>query len=154
MNATNSAEFFKTLKLIFIALLTGQLFIFAAIWWLLSQHERAMEKGVFSGNSFLLMVIFAWLVFAAFYLYKRRAYRAEKLPGLLSKLSHYRISSIFRWSMLELANLLVILVAYFEQNKKMLVLFALGAVIFCLTKPSAGAFARDYHLPEDERSVL
>ncbi len=151
---SNSSEFFKTLKLIFISLLAGQVMIFAFIWWLLSQNEVAVETGLFFGNGILLLVIFGWVVFAAFYLYKKRASRAEKLPGLLSKLSHYRISSVFRWAMLELGNLLLILVSYFEQNQKLLMFFAVGLLIFFMTRPTVEAFSRDYNLTEEESNML
>lgn len=154
MNSSNSIQFFKTLQLIFSALLFGQIVFCGVMWWLLSRIETVNETGFLSSNSLLAIFIFAWMVFISFFLYRKRSLRGERLGRITEKLTHYRISSIFRWAMLEMGNLLLVLIAYFDQNQKLMLLFALGIFIFWMTRPSVEAFSTDYQLAETERNKL
>lgn len=68
------------------------------------------------------------------------------MQTLSAKLTHYRMSCLFRWIMLEFANLLVIFIAFIERNTTILVYFTIGLLVFLTTRPTQERFENDYQI--------
>lgn len=142
MQQANLPQFFKTLKLLFYFLLAGQILFGGVVWWML--QNQLEKKHFFSNYGFLAAIILGWMTVSAFVLYRQRLRRGVQLPSLPMKLSHYRTSSIFRWAMLEMGNLAVIIIAFMELNSQLMLLFLVGMAVFLLTIPSEEVFEREY----------
>jgi divalent metal cation (Fe/Co/Zn/Cd) transporter len=143
MNQPNIPQFYKTLKLLFIFFLSGQVLFGGVVWWLL-WHQQGSGHSVFTNESFLAGIILVWMIIAAFVLYKQRRRRVQHLKTLPAKMNHYRTSCIFRWAMLELGNLAVIGIAFMDLNSRLMLLFAIGIAVFFLTMPSKETFKQEY----------
>lgn len=145
MNQSNIAQYIKSMNLIYLVLLVGQVCFGVVVWWFLNQW-KAEAQGVFSKYGMLAFIILVWMAFSSFLLYRKRTARGAKMESLPLKLMHYRTSCIFRWAMLEFANIAVIMLAFVERNSSIMLLFALGIAVFLLTRPGEDSFKSDYEV--------
>lgn len=143
MNLANVPQFFKTLQLLFIFFLSGQVLFGGIVWWLVSIQGTG-DHSIFTNKGFLAAIILGWMIISSFVLYRQRLRRGANLKTLPMKLNHYRTSCIFRWAMLELGNLAVIGIAFLEVNSRLMLLFAIGIAVFFLTMPSKETFRKEY----------
>ncbi|MEZ4961664.1 MAG: hypothetical protein R2830_17680 [Saprospiraceae bacterium] len=154
MTTNNPAQFFKTLIIIYVAMLVGQLLFGGLIWWLLQQQETK-SAGIFSGSGLLVMLVVGCAALISLILNRSRSEKGADLKGLPQKLMHYRTTCIFRWAFLEMGNMVAIIFAFLDQNSTLLLFFALGIGLFLLARPSNVQFAEMYHLtPNEEQEIL
>jgi hypothetical protein len=148
----------KQLDFLYLALIAGQLGMAILLLLFLEDNTVQTSNGV-SGNGFLpLLIAFSSVmsIGMSFFIYNKRKEIGRQLKGTLEeKLAHYRTSFFVRASMIEGANLAVLLIYFFiERNYFYLLLFAVGISSFLLIRPTVDRIVEDYQLSASEQSEL
>ena len=138
---------FKTLQIIFLALLLGQL-AFAIIGNMILDEQTGIDTGALI---YLVPVVLISLIALSFYIFNNRMANVNMEASLDEKFKIYRNSSIIRWSMIEIGNLLAIVAAIVEGNSVYLMFFAVGLLAFATTRPNINEFAKRFNLSLDEQ---
>jgi hypothetical protein len=147
---------FRKAKLIFYALLFGQLFFCAVVYYLLTTAPGRE----FGDAADLLPPLTPYLVIAAcallaHFLNRLRRNQGQGLTGSLgAKVLHYRTSVLLRSAVLEAGNILILtfMLLTFEQDYWLA--FALGIGLFLLARPSREEFLSIYQLSGEEANMI
>jgi uncharacterized paraquat-inducible protein A len=138
---------FKTLQIIFLALLLGQL-AFAIVGNMVLNEQNGIDTGALI---YFVPVFLVAMVVLSFYIFNNRMANVSLKASLEEKFKTYRNSSIIRWSMIEIGNLLAIVAAIVEGNSLYLMFFAVGLIAFATTRPNIEEFTKRFDLSNDEQ---
>lgn len=132
----------KTLRLIFTAMLAGQILFF-----LVTQYLGT--EAVTEGSAQLLMTLVPAVsiggVGVSMLLYNRmRSSEALKNASDSERWERYRTANILRWALVEAANLLAIIAIYLTGAMLFKIYFLLGLAIFASYRPSQAGFEKDF----------
>jgi uncharacterized paraquat-inducible protein A len=141
---------FKTLQIIFLALLLGQL-AFAIIGNMILNEQTGIDTGALI---YFVPVFLVIMVILGFSIFNSRMAKVSLEGSLEEKFNVYRNSSIIRWSMIEIGNLLAIVAAIVEGNSLYLMFFAVGLIAFATTRPNIEEFTKRFKLSQDEQRKL
>lgn len=150
-------DHFRNLDLMFTALSIGQiLFLVIILYMLLGDMSQINTLAI--DQQTLLMIgaaVFLGIAYAARGLgnHFRNKAVSEK-QALEQKVSTYRTSLIVRWALVEGFNLLVLIIAFLQGDKTLLLFFGAGLIVFFSLKPSATAFAEAYELSLQEENQI
>ena len=149
-NATD----FKSTKILYFALLTGQLLIAGVLFYLNYSSGSTIELS--PNNTFRMVAIIALVLgnFGSYYLYNNAKRVGSKLKDFSSKEVHFRKSSAMRWALLEGPNMICLVLYFLTKDVLLLLLFAIGVGGFLMAMPSAKQFAEDYDLTNSEERAL
>jgi hypothetical protein len=106
-----SKEYFKSIRIIYFALLIGQL-LFAGVSFFLNQGIMFQPNDLRDTLIYIVPIVIINAMLLSNFLYKRKITGIKKLEKLTQKMGEYRISLIARLAPLEGASLFSI-VAYF-----------------------------------------
>lgn len=144
---------FRTIFLLYISLLLGQVLFAMIFLFLLTQPDRVLKEG--SDYPFLpLLVVFlaggaAWFV---------NRLRSQQLPNMRANLEgillHYRTTVIMRSAMVEAGNLFCLVMAFLEGSLSPMLYFCLGLAVFLYFRPRVDEIATQYGLGDNERRQL
>lgn len=148
---------FRNLNLMFTALSIGQLLFLIIILYVIL-GEMQMQKSLPIEQQTLLIIGAAGILLIAYATrglgnYFRNKAVKEK-QSLEKKIGTYRTSLIMRWALVEGFNLLILIMAFLQQDKSLLLLFGAGLVFFFSLKPSAPAFSEAYELSLQEENQI
>lgn len=132
----------KTLRLIFTAMLAGQILFF-----LVTQYLGT--EAVTEGSAQLLMTLVPAVsiggVGVSMLLYNRmRSSEALKNASDSERWERYRTANILRWALVEAANLLAIIAIYLTGAMLFKIYFLLGLAVFAFYRPSQVGFEKDF----------
>ena len=144
-------EKFKNLQIIFLGLLLGQL-TFAIV------ANFIITSGAIADTGMLIYLVPAVMIVGiiiGFYIFNASLTKsAEKEGTIETQFSKYRKSSMVRWAMMEIGNLLAIIAAIIEANTFYFVLFSFGLLIFATTRPSVQDFSKRFGLSSGAEKEL
>ncbi|MEZ5041852.1 MAG: hypothetical protein R2828_18295 [Saprospiraceae bacterium] len=148
---------FRQLKLIYAALLIGQLLFFLVILYMVWGKSTGGGMLNLSHNTMLLLVSILFVganygARAVGNLFRHKAV-AEK-QDLNQKLDTYRKSLLVRWFLVEGANLITLILALVEQYQLLFLFFGAGIFVFLSLRPSENAFAQAYELDAKQAHSL
>jgi hypothetical protein len=129
-NPNNLMEQEKRLKVIFLAMLLGQLALAAAVSLLASPADAPEHPFL----PYLAAAILIKIHLIAFYFFNNRKQKIAQLEAQ-PQFIVYQKATITRWAMLESGNLLMLVAAFVTGNNYYLMLFAVGLLLFARTKP-------------------
>ncbi|MEM9819689.1 MAG: hypothetical protein AAF985_01400 [Bacteroidota bacterium] len=138
----NSPINFQQINFIYLALIMGQVSIFA-IFLFLKQGEEAIVGSTLNYVSAILSVS---CITIAFMLLNKHKADAEAITVEEDKWEHYRKTSLLRWALLEGANLTALICFFVEGNYLYLLLFAVGMGAFAFLRPSKQFLRKHYQL--------
>ena len=149
---------FRNLNLMFTALSIGQLLFLIIILYMIlgeMQTQKSLpveqQTPLIIGAAGILLVAYGTRWLGNYF----RNKAVNEKQSLEQKISTYRTSLIMRWALVEGFNLLILIIAFLQQDKILLLLFGAGLVVFFSLKPSALAFAEAYELSlQEENQVL
>ncbi len=150
-------DHFRNLNLMFAALSLGQILFLIIILYVV--WGETSQGNTLPIDQQTLLIIgatgFIGIAYAARGLgnYFRNKAVTEK-QSLEQKVGTYRSSLIMRWALVEGFNLFVLIMAFLQQDKLLLLLFGAGLIVFFSLKPSAHAFAEAYQLNLQEESQV
>lgn len=149
----NFAGFFKSLTILFYALLGGQiLFMVAAL--VLNRYEPPVDDNpdpmmVYYGLGFA-----ACCVVLSFIVYPRLLAKAQRAATLPEKIQQYRTASIARWAMIEAGALGCLGFYLLNPKQELLLLAALTTSWFFMTRPTQARLFGELSLTATEQATL
>lgn len=155
----NSAVFFKSLKVIFFALLAGQIFFGSVALFITTINEggfiESSEIGAYKNYIIFIVTFIAISAFSAgFFVFKRRLNSVNNITALSEKITAYRAALIIRYAIIECASFLAIVAFILTGVILLLAIAALIIVYFGTLIPSITRTIRDLELnPGDEQKL-
>lgn len=148
-----SAAYFKSLSIIFFALVLGQVF-FAASAYLFG--VKADPPLAMQGNSAMVLVLIVFILMASSYqignlMFKRRIAHTKDATTLIQKMNRYREAIIIKMVIPEGVSILTSL-CYFLTGEVLFMGFAVAMITsFLLLYPTKSGAAATLELTDDER---
>ena len=142
----------KSLNVIYLALILGQLSFMAVVIYLIS--DSVPDSSNMNLLRTFIPVVSVSTVAISYILYNKRREQGAELDDLVQKTSHYRTSNIIRWALVEGGNLFIIVSVLLTGSKFFLIFFALGMGVFIVYRPTIKGFVNDYNLSSSEEKVL
>jgi hypothetical protein len=142
-----SQEYFRTLKIIFFALILGQVF-FALVSYLLNKDMAmtVLEKELINVLKYLLPVFILGGYLSSKLMFSKNLKTAISRQTLSEKLTDYRTALIIRFALLEGASFITTLVYLLTGNAIFLGFAVIVIVIFLTMMPSAARAVKDLQL--------
>ncbi|HSD63015.1 MAG TPA: hypothetical protein VLB50_04425 [Ignavibacteriaceae bacterium] len=145
---------FRQIRIIFFALIAGQLFYCIVALYLTGNDFILTENDYGAFIGFIVPIIIVILVLASKYLYKRLISAQVKEASLYDKIISYRTNNIIKFALLEAANLLSItfylLTGDFLYIGLFLIILALNFIYF----PGKEKFMTDFELTQEDLEKL
>jgi hypothetical protein len=142
---------FKTITVLFMAFLIGQVMFAAIAYFLVSAGSigDALPQLVDIFTILVpVLIVGGWLV--GKFMYDKKMQAAQVSMAATEKLEIYRAAFIMRCALLE-APVLFAIIAYLLAGKDLLLLFAVGGIVlFSLQRPTKVKVARELQLSEAE----
>ncbi len=151
-----SRDYFNTLRMLFMALATGQVLFAGVAYYLQSQGQMGLDEEGEMGQIFLVLGLVMGIggIFGGNYVYKQLLAKARGLPSLKEKLMQYRTANIVRYALLEGAAIFS-LVGYLLTGAFNLLIMAGGLIVWFITlAPSQSRAIEDLELPTTERQQV
>ena len=147
-------EILKSLNIIYIALIGGQLILFAIIMYLMNGSEIEPNAENLRMLRMFIPVVSVSTVAMSYALYNKRREQGAALENLAMKTSHYRVSNILRWAIVESGNMFALLAVFLTGSNFFLIFFLLGMGVFIVYRPNISGFVQDYSLSSNEERVV
>ena len=141
-------DFFRQLNLLFLILLSGQLFFCLVVVILNSGPEYAAQQRDSDLFDTLLPIFILSMTFAIHLIDKQRLKRGVLLESLQAKLRFYRRSVFLRLILMEMTNIFAIVIALVEGKLHYSIYFLIGLMAFFYFRPSMPRFMEDYNEKE------
>lgn len=151
---TNFDAGFKTIKIVFIALALGQIFILAV--FLLTFESRSNNEAVELNTIliYIIPIIGITSLFLSRYLYNQNLLKISQTEPVRDKLNKYRTFKILSWAVLEGAGLFSLVAIYITSNYLYAAVFILIFGFFLLGRPSKDGFVTDMQLSLSEKENI
>jgi hypothetical protein len=143
----------KSLNIIFLGFILGQIAL-AAVFSYLVNTNGTSDAGEDSGLGMILPFIVIGAFGAAYTVYNSRKATGAAIENLEEKVGHYVQSALLRLSVMEGANLMVLVLMYVQNDLSYLTYFALGLLGFLYFRPSRNQLINDYELSVSEQNEL
>ncbi|MFT4758932.1 MAG: hypothetical protein ACI9XO_001529 [Paraglaciecola sp.] len=150
---TSPKEQFKSIQILHMALMVGMILIFVFLWF---SNPIVINMNPLDGLfSLILPFVMLAVIGGGIALYNKLKSNTNAQATLMQKMWEYRKISILRWSLLEGASLVSIIVFFFgEPNISVLFAFTLGLFAFSVFRPTVDGFGEDFGLNQQERNQL
>lgn len=140
----DSKQFFSTLNIIFLALLSGQLIYFAIALFLIQSGNMQGIEGVETVFMFITPVVVFFSIFTSKMIYSKLVNAFDKSRPIEEKLNSYRASNIVKLAIIEGANIFTISIMIITADYLYAAFFALLIAFFWLNKPGEEKFKMDF----------
>ncbi len=148
----NSQEFFRSLDILFFAMLVGQV-LFAGVVYFLLIDGNADD----SLNSIFMMAV-PFLGISGFlggrFLYQQQLGSLTTTDDLTTKMDRYRTANILRFALMEMPALLAIVAYLLTENIVFLGMAVLVMVFFYTLRPSRDKAIGDLNLNGSEKAAV
>lgn len=141
---------FKQIRIIFFALIAGQLIYFFVALILVGNNSFAVDEDYENLPGFLALLIIVSLVISSKYLYRRLISAQTGNSTLDEKINSYRTNNIIKFALLEGANLISITFYLLTGDFLYLAMFIIVLALNFIYFPGKEKFMMDFELtPED-----
>ena len=154
-NKLTPREYFKTMFVIWLALIGGQVF-FGIITFYLNNNGSydPQEKNLKDIFTYLVPVFAFYGVIAGSIIFKKRLSLSKSKTSLLQKLNDYRAALIIRYALLEGATFFS-LVSYLMTGDQLFLYISISIIaIFIIIKPSIQNVINDLELNPGEIHII
>lgn len=150
-----SETYFRSLLIVFYALIIGQVFFGLISFFLVSTNNLKSEGADLSSVFIFIIPVFALGGFISSNLiYRNRLKAIDRKSGLMIKLTDYRAALVVRYALLEGPSLFAIVV-YLVTGNAIFILLAASIVLYFLTlRPNREKAIRDLDLDAKEEQIL
>lgn len=153
-NSSIFKNFFQTLNIIFIALLSGQtIYFFIGLYFIQSGNIDG-----FGGMNTIFMFITPMVVLSSIlaskFIYSKQVSEFDKSLFLENKLVSYRTANIIKLALLEGANIFNISIMIITANYFFAVLFLIIIALFFFNRPNKEKFIMDYEVSAEDALKL
>jgi len=153
-NSSILKNFFQTLNVIFIALLSGQTIYFVVGIFLIQSGNIDGFGGMNTIFMFITPVVVLSSIIASKFIYSKQAAEFDKSLSLENKLVSYRTANIIKLALLEGANIFNISIMIITANYFFVALFIIIIALFLFNRPTKEKFIMDYEVSADDALKL
>ena len=148
-----SKTLFRSIFLLYIALLLGQIVFCLATLFVITQPDRILKEG--SDYPFLAILVVFLAGGAAWLVNRLRHQQATKITANHDgQVLHYRTTVIMRSAMIEAGNIFCLILALLENSLSPILFFCLGLGLFLYFRPRIPELVQIYRMSEQERQML
>lgn len=152
----NFKEYLNSLMILHVALLAGQVFFIAIIYFLFNANEPPLTGVEATGQMevYIIGLLTIACVLASSHLFGRRIRALKEENSLSAKLSGYRAASILRYALLEGPSLIAIMFYLIANNLILLIFSAMIVILFIVYRPTKERLVADLELSPSEQAKL
>lgn len=149
----NFAQYLRSLQILFIALLAGQVIVCTVLYFVYEpQEETFFFREAWLEKVWPLVLI--GLIGISFLLSRRKLESARLNNTLSGKLADYRVASIMKWAMTDGGTLISALI-FFESGKEIFLVMAGASIAYFATQfPSRSRLLTELNLSASEQMTL
>lgn len=147
----NFTAYFRTLLILFGALLMGQLAMLGVFYFVPIPVNAALPREVlkyYVPAGTILLIGLAWWV------RQNRVQAARAQPDLLGKFRGYRLALVLSYALLEIALLVPAVVYFISRDPSVLMLAALPLAVFIFMRPDRTKLIAELDLSQQEQMAL
>jgi hypothetical protein len=151
-----SKQYFLSLKIIFFALLAGQVMFALVAFFIAKELKLSVLKGPpWEGLMFIMPNVILVAYFLGVYLFNRKLKTARTRTSLSEKLNDYRAALLVRYALME-GTTIISLILYLLSERIVFMLFAIiGILSFSTMFSSPSRVVSQFELdPYEEQKVL
>ena len=145
---TQQPTTFKTVQILFYALLGGQLF-FGLVIFFLMKNDLA-DRSVESPYHIIIPMAVVLGIAASRMIWQKQKGGIPLKASAKEKIEHYRRALVMRAAIAEGANLIALLFTFSFATIPYLLWFGLGIATFALLRPTLDGFSQEYQLTQNE----
>jgi hypothetical protein len=153
-NSSIFKNFFQTLNIIFIALLSGQTIYFFIGLYLIQSGNIDGFGGMNTIFMFITPMVVLSSILASKFIYSKQVSEFDKSLFLENKLVSYRTANIIKLALLEGANIFNISIMIITANYFFAVLFLIIIALFFFNRPNKEKFIMDYEVSAEDALKL
>lgn len=150
-NTQNIKELFKTLNIVYLAMIAGQILFCVVVFVVGNEEGASKDMSIFQT---IVPAVSIGTLGVSFLLYNQRRQAGKAIKGLREKADHYRVSNIIRFALVEGGNLVAVVAVLLTGSTFFLLFFVLGLAVFAIYRPSSQGFIKDYELSMNEQNNL
>ncbi len=141
---------FLTINVLFIALLSGQIFYLFIGLFLVQSGNLDGIPGLNMIFMFLTPTVVLFSILASKFIYSKQVSAFDKTASLENKLVSYRTNNIIRLALLEGANIFNISILIITANYFFAALSIIILIFFFFSRPNREKFIMDYEISADD----
>jgi len=143
-------EHFNITFIIFLALLTGMILVFAVSIWLVQSDEFVPNTDMDNLFQIIIPLLGLTAMFISRYLYNKQVMKYDKSSDLISKLNFYRTFKIISFALIEGAGFFTIIGFMITENYLYVFVFVFLIGFLFMIRPSREGFVSDFKISGDE----
>ncbi|HCY74937.1 MAG TPA: hypothetical protein DHV28_03380 [Ignavibacteriales bacterium] len=144
------ANYFSTLNILFMSLLSGQVIYFIVGLFLIQSGNINGFGGMNTIFMFITPVVVLSSILASKFIYTKQVAEFDKSLPLENKLVSYRTASIIRLALLEGANIFNISIMIITTSYFFAGLFVIITTLFFFNRPTKEKFIMDYEVSSED----
>ncbi len=143
-------EHFKITFTIFLALLTGMIFVFAISLWLVQGDEFVPNTDMDNVLQIIIPLAGLTMMFVSRIIYKNQVAKIDISIDLLHKLNFYRTFKIISFALIEGAGFLALVGFMITANYLYVFVFVFLIGFLFMIRPSREGFVNDFKISADD----
>lgn len=148
-------QFFKTLNILFVALLMGQiLFAGVSIIILNIVSTNGLADSNFEYGNYLIPIVTISCLGMGMFLLRKKVQSINKNAPLEEKLNEYRAAKLIQWAITEVATLLSIIFYLLSGYINFIIIAAVIILYFLTLRPQKGRIINELQLNNEEQNQL
>lgn len=149
----NFAQYFRSLQILFFALLIGQITVVTVLYLTYEPRESDVPQDAttFKIALTILIVLLTWI---SFFMNRKKLESAQAQTTLKEKLTDYRAACILKWAPLEGGALISAALFFITGNAFFLGSVTMLIVFFAIQFPSRQRLINDLDLTATEQMIL
>jgi hypothetical protein len=154
-NNINPSKIISNLNIIFLALISGQVFYLLVGLFIIQSGDRNGMTDLNQIFMFIIPVINVSLILAAKFIYRKNLTNLDKSLPLKQKINSFQSNNIIKLALFEGANIVNISIMIITGSYFFAALFVVIIALFLLNKPTKEKFIMEYEIsPNDVIKVL
>lgn len=151
----NTFEYFKSLKIIHLALIAGQVFFGFVTVYLHNSGQFSADGRTLDGIFQILVPIFAFSgITISLYIFRNKVNQIKEKTTLKEKFEAYRKALVIKYALLEAPSFFALVCYLLTANVTFLYISLIIIAVFILNKPSKKRAITELELSENETISL
>lgn len=152
MPQQNTANWYNGLKILFIALLAGQVLVCGMVYFVAQPagNPNFAASDLFKYAPILMLLLDA----AGFFLGKNRTAAATQIADVPQKFAAYRAAQVIKYGLTEGATMVAVILYFASGDLKMLALAIVNIGVFATYFPTKAKIINDLQLSSQEQALL
>lgn len=152
MPQQNTANWYTGLKILFIALLSGQILVCVMVYFVAQPtgNPNFAASDLVKYAPILMLLLDA----VGFFLGKNRTAAAAQLADIPKKFAAYRVAQVIKYGLTEGATMVAVILYFASGDLKMLALALVNIGVFATYFPAKAKIVNDLQLSSQEQALL